>query len=115
MRNSAGKLLAVDPRSLAVLRIGIAALLLIDLWYRAIDLEAHYTNSGVLPDAALIQLLRDFLSPRLFELGLICRVEDKREPVIQLAPPLIAGPEEFREIGTILRTALSEASDIMSS
>ncbi len=47
------------------------------------------------------------------ELGPICRVEDKREPVIQLAPPLIAGPEEFREIGTILRTALSEASEIM--
>ena len=72
------------------------------------------TNARFSPEEC-DRLLRDFLSPRLFELGLICRVEDKREPVIQLAPPLIAGPEEFREIGTILRTALSEASDIMSS
>ena len=72
------------------------------------------TNAPFSPEEC-DRLLRDFLSPRLFELGLICRVEDKREPVIQLAPPLIAGPEEFREIGNILRTALSEASDTMSS
>ncbi|MCH7708920.1 MAG: aspartate aminotransferase family protein [Myxococcales bacterium] len=60
------------------------------------------------------RLLRDFLSHRLFELGLICRAEDKGEPVVQLAPPLIAGPEEFSEIATILRQALSEAWDVMS-
>ncbi len=59
------------------------------------------------------RLFRDFLSPRLFELGLMCRVEDKQDPVIQLAPPLIAGPEEFAEIGRILRQALSEAWERM--
>jgi len=57
------------------------------------------------------QLFRGFLSPRLFELGLMCRVEDKQDPVIQLAPPLIAGPAEFAEIGQILRKALTEAWD----
>jgi len=30
--------------------------------------------------------------------------------VIQLAPPLIAGPEEFEEIRTALRPALEDAS-----
>ena len=60
------------------------------------------------------RLFRDFLSPRLFELGLMCRVEDKQDPVIQLAPPLIAGSEEFGEIGRILRQALSEAWDRMN-
>jgi hypothetical protein len=59
------------------------------------------------------RLFRQFLSPRLFELGLICRVEDKQDPVIQLAPPLIAGPEEFAEIAGILRTALTEAWERM--
>ena len=59
------------------------------------------------------QLLRGFLSDRLFELGLICRAEDKGEPVVQLAPPLVAGPEEFAEISTILRQALSEAWEVM--
>jgi hypothetical protein len=52
----------------------------------------------------------DFHFPRV-----VFRVEDKREPVIQLAPPLIAEPEDFREVGTILRTALSEASDLVSN
>jgi hypothetical protein len=56
------KLLAIDLRSLAALRIGIASLLLIDLFYRAVDLEAHYTNSGALPDAARVHLLLDPLS-----------------------------------------------------
>lgn len=59
------------------------------------------------------KLLQDFLSPRLFELGLICRAEDKEEPVIQLAPPLVAGPEEFAEIESVLRCALSEACDFL--
>jgi hypothetical protein len=29
--------------------------------------------------------------------------------VIQLAPPLIAGPEEIAQIGTVLRSVLSRA------
>ncbi len=54
-------------------------------------------------------LLRGFLSNRLLELGLICRADDRGEPVIQLSPPLIAGPEQFEEINAKLRTALTEA------
>ena len=40
-------------------------------------------------------LLRGFLAPRLYEAGLICRTDDRGDPVVQLSPPLIAGPEEF--------------------
>jgi adenosylmethionine-8-amino-7-oxononanoate aminotransferase len=36
-------------------------------------------------------LLRGFLSKRLFEAGLICRADDRGDPVIQLSPPLVAG------------------------
>ena len=54
-------------------------------------------------------LLRGFLAPRLFEAGLICRVDDRGDPVIQLSPPLIAGSEELAEIETVLRTVLVEA------
>ena len=43
-------------------------------------------------------LLRDFLSAEIFKRGLICRADDRGDPVIQLAPPLIAGPEQFEEI-----------------
>ncbi len=54
-------------------------------------------------------LLRGFLTNRLLDLGLICRADDRGEPVIQLSPPLIAGPDEFERINQILRTALTEA------
>lgn len=55
-------------------------------------------------------LLRGVLSPRLFQSGLICRADDRAEPVITLSPPLIAGEEEFEFIARTLRTALTEAS-----
>jgi adenosylmethionine-8-amino-7-oxononanoate aminotransferase len=58
-------------------------------------------------------LLRGFLSGRLFDAGLVCRADDRGDPVIQLSPPLIAGPEQFDEIEQILRTVLTEASKRM--
>lgn len=59
------------------------------------------------------RLLRGFLSNRLVELGLICRADDRDEPVIQLSPPLIAGQRELGEIIAILDQILDEASDRM--
>jgi adenosylmethionine-8-amino-7-oxononanoate aminotransferase len=56
-------------------------------------------------------LLRAFLSPRLFERGLICRADDRGDPVVQISPPLIAGPAEFDEIAGILGDVLAEAWD----
>jgi adenosylmethionine-8-amino-7-oxononanoate aminotransferase len=55
-------------------------------------------------------LLRGFLSPELFSRGLICRADDRGDPVVQLSPPLIAGPEQFEEIRSIMRPVLEEAA-----
>jgi adenosylmethionine-8-amino-7-oxononanoate aminotransferase len=55
-------------------------------------------------------LLRGYLSPRLFDAGLICRADDRAEPVITLSPPLIAGEEEFALIESTLRRVLTDAS-----
>jgi adenosylmethionine-8-amino-7-oxononanoate aminotransferase len=55
-------------------------------------------------------LLRGFLSAELFRRGLICRADDRGDPVLQLSPPLIAGPEQFEEMESILRPVLEEAS-----
>jgi len=54
-------------------------------------------------------LLRGFLSPRLFQRGLICRADDRGDAVVQISPPLIAGPAEFDEIVGILGEVLQEA------
>jgi adenosylmethionine-8-amino-7-oxononanoate aminotransferase len=59
-------------------------------------------------------LLRGFLTPELFRRGLICRADDRGEPVVQLSPPLVAGPEEFEEITSILGAALEQASERMT-
>src|ERR1700733_5536741 len=55
------------------------------------------------------RLLRGFLSGALFEAGLICRADDRGDPVVQLSPPLICGQEEIDFIVSTLREVLTEA------
>jgi len=54
-------------------------------------------------------LLRGFVSPKLFEKGLICRADDRGDPVIQISPPLIATQKEFDIITGTIGEVLSEA------
>jgi adenosylmethionine-8-amino-7-oxononanoate aminotransferase len=56
-------------------------------------------------------LLRGFLSNAVFERGLICRADDRGDPVVQISPPLVAGAQEFDEIVTILGEVLTEAGE----
>lgn len=56
-------------------------------------------------------LLRGFLGGELYRRGLICRTDDRGDPVIQVAPPLICDAEHFEEIGLVLRGALTEACE----
>ena len=42
------------------------------------------------------RLLRGFLSKALFDAGLYCRADDRGDPVVQLAPPLIIGQARVR-------------------
>ena len=51
----------------------------------------------------------------LYERGLICRADDRGDPVIQLSPPLIADTEQFEEIEAILRKVLTEAGDKLAA
>ena len=59
------------------------------------------------------KLLRGFLSKALFDNGLYCRADDRGDPVIQIAPPLICDQSHFDEIESILRTVLTEAASII--
>jgi adenosylmethionine-8-amino-7-oxononanoate aminotransferase len=58
-------------------------------------------------------LLRGFLSGRLFDSGLICRADDRGDPVIQLSPPLVAAREDLDFIHDVLDTVLDEAWEEM--
>ncbi len=55
------------------------------------------------------RLLRGYLSGALWDAGLYCRADDRGDPVIQLAPPLIIGEPEFADIASRLRTVLEGA------
>jgi adenosylmethionine-8-amino-7-oxononanoate aminotransferase len=84
-----------------------------DGYFRAIELVRDQKTKTPFTADEADRLLRGILSPRMFELGLYCRADDRGEPVITLAPPLIAGEEEFEFIGSVLRTALGEATIAM--
>ena len=49
------------------------------------------------------------MSGALFEAGLICRADDRGDPVVQLSPPLICDQPEIDFMVEVLRTVLSEA------
>jgi hypothetical protein len=78
-------------------------------YFYGIELVKDRETKAGFSDEESESLLRGFLSGRLFEAGLICRADDRGDPVVQLAPPLVCGPEQFEEIETILRTVLTEA------
>ena len=59
------------------------------------------------------RILHDFVSPGMFERGLICRTDDRASPLIQLSPPLIAGQSEFDQITGILGDVLAEAGKLL--
>jgi adenosylmethionine-8-amino-7-oxononanoate aminotransferase len=77
------------------------------LW--ALELVKDKETRETFSDEESETLLRGFLSPRLFEKGLICRADDRGDPVVQISPPLVAGQEEFGQIVGILGDVLTEA------
>jgi adenosylmethionine-8-amino-7-oxononanoate aminotransferase len=83
-------------------------------FFYALELVKDKDTGESLSDEERHHLLRGFLSPRLFERGLLCRADDRGEPVVQISPPLVAGQDQFDEIAGILGSVLEEAGDRMA-
>lgn len=82
-------------------------------YFYGIELVKDRSTNETFTDEESERLLRGILTPRLFEEGLICRADDRGDPVIQLSPPLVAGPKQFDEMEGILRMVLEEASKLI--
>jgi adenosylmethionine-8-amino-7-oxononanoate aminotransferase len=82
-------------------------------YFQAIELVKDKDTKETFNDEESERLLRGFLSGELYEHGLICRADDRGDPVVQLAPPLIADTEQFAEIEQVLRTVLTAASALI--
>jgi adenosylmethionine-8-amino-7-oxononanoate aminotransferase len=80
-------------------------------YFHAIELVKDKDTKETFDDDESEELLRGFLSGELYRRGLICRTDDRGDPIVQLSPPLIAGEEQFEEIEAVLRPVLSEASE----
>jgi adenosylmethionine-8-amino-7-oxononanoate aminotransferase len=80
-----------------------------DGYFFGIELVKDKATRETFSDDESERILRGFLSRGLFDAGLYCRADDRGDPVIQLAPPLIVGQPEFDEIEQILRGVLTEA------
>ncbi|HXR13071.1 MAG TPA: aspartate aminotransferase family protein [Solirubrobacteraceae bacterium] len=82
-------------------------------FFQAIELVKDRQTKETFSDQESEHLLRGFLSGALYHHGLICRTDDRGDPVVQLAPPLIADTEQFEEIVAVLRTVLTAASELL--
>jgi adenosylmethionine-8-amino-7-oxononanoate aminotransferase len=80
-------------------------------YFHAVELVKDKETKESFNDEESEKLLRGFLSGELYKRGLICRADDRGDPVVQLAPPLIADTEQFEEIHDVLSTVLAEAWD----
>jgi adenosylmethionine-8-amino-7-oxononanoate aminotransferase len=81
-----------------------------DGYFYGIELVKDKATKQTFNDEESERLLRGFLSKALFEAGLYCRADDRGDPVVQLAPPLICGQAEFDEMEQILRAVLTEGA-----
>jgi adenosylmethionine-8-amino-7-oxononanoate aminotransferase len=80
-----------------------------DGYFYGIELVKDKVNRQTFDDDESERLLRGYLSHALFNAGLVCRADDRGDPVIQLAPPLTCTQEHFDEMEQILRSVLTEA------
>jgi len=80
-----------------------------DGYFYGIEMVKDKASRETFNDEESERLLRGFLSPALFDAGLICRADDRGDPVIQLSPPLTCTQEQFTEMEQILRSVLTEA------
>ena len=78
-------------------------------FFYALELVKDKETRETFSDEERERLLRGFLTPRMFEAGLICRADDRGDPVIQISPPLVAGHAEIEELVGILGEVLPEA------
>lgn len=81
-----------------------------DGYFWAIELVADKTTNAQFSTDEKRHLIRGLVVPALREQGLIARADDRFDPVIQFAPPLIAGENEFDQIASKVRQALTGIS-----
>jgi adenosylmethionine-8-amino-7-oxononanoate aminotransferase len=84
-----------------------------DGYFYGIELVKDKATKETFTDEECERLLYGFVSKQLYAEGLYCRADDRGDPVVQLAPPLICTQEHFDEIEQILRVVLDKAGTLI--
>jgi adenosylmethionine-8-amino-7-oxononanoate aminotransferase len=79
-------------------------------YFWALEVVKDKETKQTFDDEECERLLRGTLSGLLQETGLLCRTDDRGDPVVQISPPLVAGEAEFDEIVGILGDVLAAAA-----
>jgi adenosylmethionine-8-amino-7-oxononanoate aminotransferase len=82
-------------------------------YFWAMELVKDRATRETFSEAESELLLRDFLSNALLDEGLICRQDDRGDPVIQISPPLIATREHIDEAIAVFDRVLPRAMERM--
>ena len=82
-------------------------------YFYGIEMVKDKTTKETFDEDESERLLRGFMSKALFDAGLYCRADDRGDPVVQLAPPLICDQQHFDEIEQILRSLLTDAWTVL--
>ena len=67
-----------------------------DGYFFGIELVKDQATKATFSTQESERILRDFVSPALFDRGLYCRADDRGDTVVQVAPPLISGQARVR-------------------
>jgi adenosylmethionine-8-amino-7-oxononanoate aminotransferase len=84
-----------------------------DGYFFGVELVKDKATKGTFSTEETERLLRGFLSPALFDAGLVCRADDRGDPVVQFAPPLVCEQEHFDIIVDVLRDVLTRAASLI--
>jgi len=84
-----------------------------DGYFYGIELVKDQTTKESFSTEESERLLRGYLSGALFAEGLYCRADDRGDPVIQVAPPLICDQTHFDEMTQIIRAVLEKGLTLL--
>ena len=79
-------------------------------YFRVLELVKDKETKETFTPEECNWLLRDVLSPRIFNAGLICRADDRADPVLVVAPTLVCGETELTFLADVLREAITYAA-----
>jgi len=78
-------------------------------YFRVAELVRDSETGETFSDEESEWLLRTVVSPMIYDAGLICRADDRADPVIVLSPTLVCGEQELEFIRSTLTTVFTEA------